>query len=148
MWARDYRDIIGGGLLILLGIATLIYCLAGLRLGTFARMGPGFFPAALGVILLGLGLAILVPALFRGGEPVRPDFRTLFFLTAGVLAFAALIRPFGLIPATAVLTVIVCQASAMSIKAVVITAAALSLTATLLFPVALGLQVSPVNWPW
>jgi len=148
MWTKDYRDIIGGGLLILLGVATLIYCLVGLRLGTFARMGPGFFPAALGVILVGLGLGILVPALSRGGEPIKPDFRTLFFLTAGVLAFAALIRPFGLIPATVVLTVIVCQASAMSLRAVLITAVALSLTATLLFPVALGLQVAPVNWPW
>ncbi len=38
------------------------------RMGTAARMGPGYFPTLLGGLLAVLGLTLAVPALIRDGE--------------------------------------------------------------------------------
>lgn len=149
MWARDYRDIIGGGVVILLGVFTIIYSLTELRLGTASRMGPGFFPAALGVILTILGAGILGPAVFRTGTKPNVDIRSLVIISVAVFAFAFLVRPFGLVPAIIILVLVASRAdntlTAIGIAAV---AAVLSLGATLIFRIGLGLQIAPFNWPW
>lgn len=56
------RDFYAGGLMILFG---LVMSLKGpsYRLGTLMHMGPGFLPTVLGVILIGLGIAIAGSAL-------------------------------------------------------------------------------------
>jgi len=49
------RDFYAGALMMLIGLGA---CLEGLtyKLGTLTHMGPGFFPVALGVILVVLGM--------------------------------------------------------------------------------------------
>ena len=51
MQKRDLKDILAGAVLIALGLPGAAYALATLPLGTLRRMGPGMFPAALGLIL-------------------------------------------------------------------------------------------------
>ena len=55
------RDFYAGGFMILFG---LVMALKGptYNLGTLMHMGPGFLPTALGVILIGLGIAIAMMA--------------------------------------------------------------------------------------
>ncbi len=76
-------------------------------IGTAARMGPGYLPLTLGGIIVLLGLAISVRPLWLSGTPVSSlAIRSLLFVTAAVLAFGFLLRPFGLVVATLALVII------------------------------------------
>ncbi|WP_312468681.1 MULTISPECIES: tripartite tricarboxylate transporter TctB family protein [Brucella] len=149
MLSRDYRDIVGGILLVALGLAFSWYAAANYELGTLRRMGPGMFPTSLGVVLAGFGLVIAIPAFFRPG--VMPEIRvwTPIYVLLGVGAFALTIRPFGLIPA--VLSVVVISSLAeLRVKPLSLTilSTALCLIAWLVFRVGLGLPVAMFRWPF
>lgn len=149
MLSRDYRDIVGGLLLVAVGLIFSGYAAGHYDLGTLRRMGSGMFPTALGLVLAGFGLAIAIPAAFRPG--VMPEIRvwTPIYVLAGVAAFALMIRPFGLIPA--VLGVVVISSLAeLKVKPLSLTilSAVLCLIAWLVFRVGLGLPVAMFRWPF
>lgn len=149
MLSRDYRDVAGGLLLVALGLWVAWYARAYYEMGTLRRMGPGMFPAAMGLILAGFGLGIAIPALFRKGERVYPEFATAFFVTLGVAAFALLIKPFGLIPA--ILGVVILSSLAeLKIRplSLAVLCVSLCLIAWLTFRVALGLPLPMARWPF
>jgi len=149
MTRRDYRDIIAGLALTAAGAFASLYGLSTLRMGTLDRMGPGMFPVAVGMILAAFGLAVLVPALFRRGQAVHIDFTALAAITAAMLSFALLIRPFGMVPAIVVMTVVAALADRrLSVPGVLVMAAALSVVGALIFGVGLGVPVSLISWPW
>lgn len=149
MQARDYRDIWGGGFLVLVGAGAALDVTAKLQLGSIARMGPGMFPTALAVLLIVIGLAILVPALFRQGEPVSLDWRSLGAILLSVLAFGLMIRTFGMVPAIIVQTLIATLADGkLGLVRSVTLSVCVALLAYLIFKAGLGLPVAAVNWPW
>lgn len=149
MAARDYKDIAGGGLLVLAGSAFAYHAIANLVLGTLRRIGPGMFPAGLGVILALFGLAILIPALFRQGAFPRIDLRTPVFVLGGVSAFALTIVPFGLIPAIVAVTVISSLAEPrFRPVSLALLCGVLCLMAWLTFRVGLGLPFQMLRWPF
>jgi hypothetical protein len=104
------RDICGAAILCALGLATAVQSQS-YRLGTLTRMGPGFVPAALGVILVAVGIVLFVGALLKRGPataaialpsadaPFRPEWRGWICICLGVLVFAGLAERAGLIPA-------------------------------------------------
>lgn len=149
MLSRDYRDIVGGGLLMVCGLAFSWYAAEHYDIGTLRRMGPGMFPAALGVVLAGFGVMLVIPAMFRPG--VMPQIRvwTPLFVLSGVAAFALLIRPLGLIPAILAVTVISSLAE-LKIRPVslALSCAVLCLIAWLTFRVGLGLPIAMFRWPF
>src|SRR5690606_1024376 len=70
-------------------------------MGTVVRMGPGYFPTALGILIAGLGLAVTVKAVLSPGssEPVElPRLRPVFFVSAAVLVFGLILPKVGLFP--------------------------------------------------
>lgn len=149
MYARDYRDILGGGALILIGGFAAFHALTALTLGTISHMGPGMFPAAVGIILAAFGAAILLPALFREGERLDVDIRSFAAISLSIFAFAVMIRPFGLIPSVIALTFIVSRAdSKLSLLGTTILTTCLFVSATLIFQVGLRMPVAAINWPW
>jgi hypothetical protein len=94
------RDFAAGALIFALGAAIAIAAFD-LRIGTPARMGPGFLPLGLGLLMGVVGAIIAVRAFGRGEE--LPRFvmpRALVVLVAAFVAFAALIEPAGLIAAS------------------------------------------------
>lgn len=95
----DPTDAVGGGLMIGLGAAASVISL-GYPMGNLARIGPGAFPLALGVILMLLGAGIILGALGRSGALPRPNWRAGATVLAALVAFAVLIDRFGLVPAT------------------------------------------------
>ncbi|WP_163271755.1 tripartite tricarboxylate transporter TctB family protein [Chelativorans alearense] len=146
---RDYGDMFGGGALVAIGAFIAYYAVTTLSLGTVSRMGPGMFPAALGVILAVLGAVILIPALFREGEALKVEPRSLISVTTAMLAFVLLVEPFGLVPAIVVLTLIAtCADGKLGWLGSAILAVVLAGGAVLIFQVGLDLQLPTLNWPW
>ena len=100
---------------MLLGLGALGVAI-GYPVGRLAQMGPGLFPVALAVALTLLGIAVCAtglrgPALKEADRPlVGPAARPLLFVTLGLVAFAVLVRPLGLVPATTALVLIASRA--------------------------------------
>lgn len=106
MLNRDVRDIVGGLAMVAIGAFMAWYAYNEYDMGRLARMGPGFFPVSLGIILSAIGLLITIPAFFRPGSPIKIEFKTLIAVFLSIVVFAFLLRTAGLIVATmaAVLT--------------------------------------------
>jgi hypothetical protein len=149
MYRYDYKDMVGGALLLGIGAAVSAVAILNYPLGTLARMGPGMFPAILGVVLGGLGLLIVLQAFRRTGE--APDIRVFspLFVLGGVASFAILIPTAGLIPAILGVTVISSLAE-LKIRAasLFLLCLALCLLAPLVFVVGLGLPIPLARWPF
>ncbi len=97
------KDFLGGGLMLLLGLGAAFQA-SHYELGSLRRMGPGYFPLALGVILAVTGLLIMLASLRSvaavAAVRVRPEWRGWFCICAGVASFAVIGRYGGLLPAT------------------------------------------------
>ncbi|GAB1577548.1 tripartite tricarboxylate transporter TctB family protein [Bordetella petrii] len=145
----DYRDLIGGGLTTLAGAAAMYHSLTAFTVGTADRMGPGFFPALVGGLLMLCGLMIGIPALWRAGPMPKVESRPLFWVSISVLAFALLVLPFGLVPAIIAQSVLAGLADCkLSWRGALILAGALSIGATLVFKIGLGVILPAFAWPW
>ena len=100
-WKRDYY---AGGLMILLGVGAAVTG-SGYKFGTLARMGPGFMPVVLGVVLAFLGILIAVTALGSSEPddkkflPDNPQWFGWFCILAGPVLFIILGEFGGMIPA-------------------------------------------------
>jgi hypothetical protein len=69
-------------------------------LGTAIRIGPGYFPTALGVIVILLGIVILVGGLSAKATAEKVDrfnWPTLLLILGSIVLFGLLFRPLGLI---------------------------------------------------
>ncbi len=99
---RDSKNFMAG--LLFVGLAIVLGCDALLLpLGTISRMGPGYFPLALAVILCGLGLMVILNSLrFEGGSVSRFEWRGFILVTVAIIAFGATINRLGFIPAVVI----------------------------------------------
>jgi hypothetical protein len=66
---RHPKDFFAGLIFIAFGLAAIIIG-SNYSLGSAARMGPGYFPRILGILLLVLGAALSLRALKIKGEPL------------------------------------------------------------------------------
>lgn len=127
-------------------------------IGTGARMGPGYFPLILGVILSLIGLVIAFNATIKGtedGDPIgKWAWRQVFFVLAANFAFGILlvgipawgIPAFGLIVAIYALVLIAsCARVGVNFKESLVLATVLAVGSYAVFVWALSLQF-PV-WP-
>lgn len=116
-------------------------------LGSLTRMGPGFFPVSVGIVLIGFGVALVFDV--RHSETPPPDVQPRPFIAifAGLLAFAFLLHQFGLVPATVVLIVL----SALGDRpvrplAIVGTAVVVAAIGYFIFLRGFGLQLEAFHW--
>ncbi len=95
------KDFAAGLLLAAFGLAGLALG-TDLPLGTARRMGPGYVPFGLSILLVVIGGAIAAAAFVTEGETVeRLRLRPLLGVLAGGVAFALLIDTGGILLATA-----------------------------------------------
>jgi hypothetical protein len=145
--SRDWTDVIGGVALVAFGLWFTWHAQAEYDMGSLRRMGPGFFPTVLGWLVAAFGALLLLPALFRRGALPMPALRPLAAIITGGLAFALLIEPFGLIPATIGLVGIVAFAEAQPrLLRTAILAVALSVMAVAVFSEGLGIPIPAFRW--
>ncbi len=119
----------------------------GYSLGSAGKMGPGYFPLLLGGLLGALGAILIGRSVVLDGEPL-PRFHVLplAIIAIAVCLFGALVEPFGLIVALAVLTVLSARAGPQfRLMETVALTVALIVFSVGVFVYALGL---PLNvWP-
>jgi hypothetical protein len=145
----DYRDFVGGILIILFGLGALYHSVTSYNMGTLSRMGPGYFPALVSGLLVICGLGVFIPSLLRAGPRINFDFKPFFWISLSVLVFAVLLLPFGLVAAIFAQTIIAGLSDRkLSLVGSLILAAGLAVGATLIFQVGLGMTLPIFAWPW
>jgi hypothetical protein len=148
---RAVTDILAGLIFVAFGLAFAATSLT-YELGTPLRMGPGYFPLALGGILVFLGLLIVGKGFVAGagaeGRLGGVPWRALLLIVLAVLFFGLTVRGLGIVPTTAVTALLTALASYRTgILAAVAIAAGLTVLCVLVFLIALQLRL-PMFGPW
>jgi Tripartite tricarboxylate transporter TctB family len=104
MKIKSPKDFWAGIMFISIGLFFVIVAQTQYQMGTAVRMGPGYFPTVLGGLLAVLGGIVLFDSFVLTGDKVAKfHFRPLLFILASSLAFAYLLKPLGLVLASAAL---------------------------------------------
>lgn len=137
-----------GGALLLAMAGLFIAGGLQLDLGTPRRMGPGFFPVAVGAILAFLSLGIKLTAIRGEEHAARPEWTAFLAVAAGLATFALVAPTFGLLPA-AFLCVIATSLPDRRLPLVGKAALAAGIAALiwLIFIVGLRLPFMAFRWP-
>lgn len=108
---RNPKDLFAGLLFIAFGLAALVIALP-YPTGSAARMGPGYFPRLLGILLVGLG-AVLSLRGFRSREGARPawHWRPLAIVLLSIALFAVIAPWLGVVVTAALLVFVSSLAS-------------------------------------
>jgi len=143
---RKNKDFWAGMMLLGIGAAAM-FISRDYRFGSASRMGPGFFPILLSVILMAFGVGIMAVGL-RSGEKIqgRLSLRALILLPSSLLLFGILMELAGFIPALVAL-VFVAAASGREFKftEVLLMTALLTVASVALFIWGLGLPYALIK---
>ena len=143
---RNSRDFWSGVLFTLLGAGTLAIG-SKYTLGTAARMGPGYFPRILGILLIVLGVTIALRALRVRGEAMpRFRLRPLVVVLGSVVLFGAIVRPLGVALSTVIL-IVVASAASSEFRPRESLVAGVLLAALAVGVFVIGLQLQLPIWP-
>ncbi len=147
----EYRDLIAGAVMAALGTFVALYAANHYTIGEPARMGPGFFPVALGWILAALGAIIMLMAFRKTVHALQPpafSLRGLIAIPLAILVFSLSIDRLGLVPATLALTFIAVFAERpFRLRRTLLLGASLALISWLIFTVALSMNLPAFNFP-
>lgn len=113
MKIRNQRDFGAGVMYILIG---LFFALVATRYqyGTAAKMGPGYFPFWLGMLMAAMGLLVLVRSLGAKAtiEAIpKFNFKVIGLITGSIILYGILLPKMGFIVAVLVLVMIASSAS-------------------------------------
>ncbi len=146
---RSAKDVLAGLTFVGFGLAFAVGALA-YDIGDPVRMGPGFFPLVVGVLLAVLGGLIAVT---RSNEPDEepisaPPWRAAGLILAALVVFGLTVRGLGLIPSIFV-TALLASFASRETKPLVAVLLAVGLTALsiAIFVFALSLRL-PLVGPW
>jgi hypothetical protein len=98
MRVKNPRDLASSLVVLAVGLFFIVNGLS-YPMGSAMRMGAGFYPVLLGIIAVGLGLILLVPALTREGRLEPVAWRPFLAISAAIAAFALTLRTLGVAPA-------------------------------------------------
>jgi len=143
------KDLVSGLFFVACGAFFCVRTLTDLPLGTALRMGPGYFPLMLGIILVLLGGAIVVKSFGMADAPLGAvSWRAIGLVIAAPLIFAFTVRGLGFAPAMVFSVVVAAFASRrMSLGFALVLAIVLSIFCTLVFKFGLRLPLRTFG-PW
>lgn len=143
------KDFLSGLMFIVFGLVAL-YFGQRLALGTPVRMGPGYVPRMLSLILLGLGGLICVIALFNPGDQVEPPkWKPITMVTIGIVLFALLFERAGLLPALVVLVLVSSLGGEeFKLTEVLGNMVVLSILCIVVFKLGLGMNIYIIKGVW
>lgn len=145
---RKPKDFYIGLMFFFIAVVALVLSLE-VPFGTSRRMGPGYFPVIISIVLSGFGAMLIVRSFFGEAEQMtafRP--RVPIFIIGGIVLFAFLIRNAGLVVAVAAMVVVASYATpTLRGWRVYVLAAVLAAGSVLVFVTLLG-QPLPVFGSW
>jgi hypothetical protein len=143
---RHPKDFYSGLIFIGFGVGAIVIA-NNYPLGTAARMGPGYFPRILGILLILLGIALSLRALKLEGDPIAAwKWRPTLTVLGSVVLFGFIVNAAGLVVSTIILIVMSSWASTeFRLKESIISGVLLSALVVGVFVIALKLQL-PI-WP-
>ena len=148
MRIRNQKNFAAGLLYIAIGIPVALMA-SGYRMGTAARMGPGYFPFWLGVLLALVGAIVLMSSMRSQAEVENIggwDLKSLAVILGSVLVFGVLLTTMGIVVAVAGLVIVSSLAShEFGWTATLVNTAVLILLTFVIFIWGLALQF-PI-WP-
>jgi hypothetical protein len=102
------KDFWAGLMFIGFGGFFMVWALVNYQMGSAVRMGPAYFPAVLGGLLVLLGALTLIESFAMEGPKVpRFSFRPLILISGGCVVYGYTMKPLGLVLSTALLVFIV-----------------------------------------
>jgi len=143
---RSPKDFVAGLMFIVVGIAAIVIA-SNYTLGTAARMGPGYFPRILGILMITLGAILALRSFKLKGEPL-PGWRwkPVIVVLGSVVIFGAIVNWAGLVLSTVLLIIMSSAAShEFRPKEAVISGVLLAILAVGVFVIGLKLQIG--IWP-
>jgi hypothetical protein len=109
-------DFWAGVMFIIFGAAA-VYMSRDYPMGSAMRMGPGYFPHYLGVLMILFGLGIGGRGLLKGSNEIGPwAFKPIIVLSVGVVVFGLLIERVGFVLALIALVILSTLAGRESIR--------------------------------
>jgi hypothetical protein len=143
---RSPKDLVAGLLFIATGIASIAIA-TNYTLGTAARMGPGYFPRILGILMIVLGGILAVRSLRVSGSPLPGwKWRPVLVALGSVVMFGLIVNHAGLVVSTILLIVLASAAShEFRPREAVISGIVLAALAVGVFVIGLKLQIG--IWP-
>jgi putative tricarboxylic transport membrane protein len=104
MKIKSPKDFWAGVMFLGTGLFFMVWAIEHYQMGTAVRMGPAYFPTMLGGLLAVLGAVVLAGGLTIEGPPVPAfSFRPLILVSVGCVLYGYLMKPAGLVGATAAL---------------------------------------------
>ena len=101
---RAPKDFWAGVMFIGVGGFFMLWATTHYQMGTAVRMGPAYFPAVLGGLLVFLGAMVLLQSLAMDGPPVpKFAFKPLILISFACVIYGYTMKPLGLVGATALL---------------------------------------------
>jgi len=144
------KDVLAGSVFIVLGGAFAFGSLD-YDIGTPLRMGPGYVPLALGLLLVALGVMIVIKGFIAGeqGDPIGGvEWRATALVAASLLFFGLTVRGLGVVGALFGASRLASLARARTGPATALAiAVGLTILSVLIFIVALQLRL-PLVGPW
>jgi putative tricarboxylic transport membrane protein len=104
---KSPKDFWAGLMFIAFGLFAAVWAYANYQMGTAVRMGPAYFPIVLGGLLAVLGAAVFLESFVLEGPPVpHMNLRPLILISAACVVYGYIMKPAGLVVATAALVYI------------------------------------------
>lgn len=145
---RNRRDFYAGLMFMVIGGAFTVLAQQ-YKLGTAAKMGPGYFPTVLGIILFILGAIVLAGALKKKAPILKVDtfqFDVLGYILGAIILFGLALPHLGFVVSLAILILISARAShEFSWRVSIISVIVLAIASWAIF--IKGIQLQMLVWP-
>ena len=146
MAIRNPKEFGSGLLFAAFGTAAIVIG-ASYPVGTAARMGPGYFPRGLGIILIVLGAIQVLDSFRKPGAPIQmSDLKPILIVLGSVVLFGLTVVPLGLVLAT-ILLIVASSTASHEFRWKAAAVAAVLLAAFVVIAFGYGLKLQLPIWP-
>jgi hypothetical protein len=147
--SMDIKNVAASGILLAVGVGFGLTSVFAMDVGTAFRMGPGYFPLVLSIVISVIGVLVGIRAVTEGVEfhPQIAPVRALAAVIAAPILFGLTVRGLGFVPAVALTTLAAVLATGQRPLAALLITVGITVFCLAVFYYGLGLPVRLIG-PW